>query len=209
MIILLNGTSSSGKSCIVKELQEIHNKPLLVVGIDMIINMMPRKYIVDGRKAEEGFEFIKSTDDEGRPLIHVALGKHAHTATSCLPKIVKTMTGQGFDIAIDETLFLDDILRYYVQELPTKEVYFIKVECSLKEITKREKSRGDRFLGIARDQFDRVHGPTRCYDFAVDTTNISAKECAKQIMAFIQKTPEPTGFKQMKELFKKTCRNLD
>lgn len=44
-IILLNGTSSSGKTSIVRALQEIFEEPFLVAGIDKLIWMLPRRYL--------------------------------------------------------------------------------------------------------------------------------------------------------------------
>ena len=44
-IIFLNGTSSSGKTSIAKELQQILKEPYLLVSIDNFISMLPQKYL--------------------------------------------------------------------------------------------------------------------------------------------------------------------
>jgi len=44
-IILLNGTSSSGKTSIVKALQDSLEEPYLVMGIDRFIWMLPKRYL--------------------------------------------------------------------------------------------------------------------------------------------------------------------
>lgn len=44
-IIILNGTSSSGKTSIVNALQDILDEPFLDVGIDKFIWMLPRRYL--------------------------------------------------------------------------------------------------------------------------------------------------------------------
>ncbi len=44
-IIILNGTSSSGKTCIVRVLQNILDEPYLEAGIDKFIWMMPPRYL--------------------------------------------------------------------------------------------------------------------------------------------------------------------
>lgn len=44
-IILINGTSSSGKTSIIKALQDITSKPYLEAGIDKFIFMLPDQYL--------------------------------------------------------------------------------------------------------------------------------------------------------------------
>ena len=44
-IIILNGTSSSGKTSIVNALQAILDEPYLEVGIDKFIFMLPGRYL--------------------------------------------------------------------------------------------------------------------------------------------------------------------
>lgn len=55
MIIILNGCGSAGKSSIAKELQKLHNKPLLHTGIDHFWKMIPDQYKEFGAKASEGY----------------------------------------------------------------------------------------------------------------------------------------------------------
>jgi chloramphenicol 3-O phosphotransferase len=43
-IILLNGTSSSGKSSVARALQEVLSEPYLHLGIDTFIAMLPSRY---------------------------------------------------------------------------------------------------------------------------------------------------------------------
>ena len=42
-IILLNGASSSGKTCIAKELQKLLDEPYMHLGIDTVFTMIPQK----------------------------------------------------------------------------------------------------------------------------------------------------------------------
>ena len=58
MIIFLNGVSSSGKSTIAKGLQHLSENPLLTIGIDTFLDMMPAQYLYTGPKASEGFQFV-------------------------------------------------------------------------------------------------------------------------------------------------------
>jgi chloramphenicol 3-O phosphotransferase len=61
VILLLNGTSSSGKTSLVRALQEALDVPLLDAGIDKFLWMLPKRYLnpplwddVLGRATEAG-----------------------------------------------------------------------------------------------------------------------------------------------------------
>jgi hypothetical protein len=57
-------------------------------------------------------------------------------------------------------------------------------------------------LGLARGLVDTIHTYNQYYDFVVDSTYLSAYDCAQLIMQFINNNSEPTGFMKMRELFK-------
>jgi chloramphenicol 3-O phosphotransferase len=59
-------------------------------------------------------------------------------------------------------------------------VLFVGVKCPLEVLEAREKGRGDRTLGQAAGQAGIIH--QNCiYDLEVDTSQLSAAECAEQI----------------------------
>jgi chloramphenicol 3-O phosphotransferase len=73
-IIIINGSSSAGKTSIIKHMQQISTTPLLTIGIDLLWEMIPPQYTNTGLKAQEGFLFVETKDDSGRPLITIKLG---------------------------------------------------------------------------------------------------------------------------------------
>jgi len=78
-------------------------------------------------------------------------------------------------------------------------VYFIGIVCSLEELEKREKQRGNRILGLARGHIDVIHKNKEYYDLVVDTTHCNALTCAQNILNFIENNPDPIGFKKVQE----------
>ena len=60
MIILLNGTSSVGKSSIANEIHKLAKEPFLVFCMDTFFGMLHPRY--DGL----GFDHLKKRKDEGR-----------------------------------------------------------------------------------------------------------------------------------------------
>ncbi|CAH0536643.1 Chloramphenicol 3-O phosphotransferase [Vibrio marisflavi CECT 7928] len=63
---------------------------------------------------------------------------------------------------------------------------FVKVECDVTVLEERERDRSDRINGSAREQSGRVHNDV-VYDFAVDTTTMSAEACAEAIASQLQR----------------------
>ena len=200
MIIFINGASSSGKSTIAKSLQHLSPKPLLMMGIDAFLNMMPSKYTGTREKANEGFQFVMDRDEEG-PITRVIEGPYGAQICKLAPKIIDIMAIDGHDIIVDEVLFEDEKLCDYVKAVNKHKVYFIGIHCSLAVLSEREVLRGNRALGMGREQIHRVHGPTRFYDLELDTTKKSAFDCAKEILHFIDETPNPEGFKKLYKTF--------
>jgi GNAT superfamily N-acetyltransferase len=67
------------------------------------------------------------------------------------------------------------------------------VRCPLEVLEQREHQLKNRTLGQARAQFERVHAFVKTYDFEVDTSLLSAAECAGLIRQHIQNNP-PRAF---------------
>ena len=64
----------------------------------------------------------------------------------------------------------------------------------------REILRRDRAIGLANGQINRVHDGLREYDFSVNTTHNSSFALARDILQFINKNPNPQGFKKMESI---------
>ncbi len=191
-IIILNGTSSSGKTCIVRVLQNILVEPYLEAGIDKFIWMLPPRYLE-------------------RPLWDDVLGlaDHAgaagHTLVAGMHQAIEALSHMGNNVIADHVLvepaWLSDIAsRLY--ELPA---YFIGVRCPLEVLENREKQRKNRTLGQARLQYHLVHIPG-IYDLEVDTSRFTPEECAAQIKTLIDLGQPPTAFRQIKDQLENSTR---
>ena len=77
--------------------------------------------------------------------------------------------------------------------------YLVGVRCPLEVLEERERSRKDRTLGQAKAQFIATH--KNCtYDLEVDTSILSAEECAKQIFELIHFAEKPKAFSKLQRL---------
>ena len=180
-IIFLNGTSSSGKTAILKALQDQLPDPFLEMGIDRFIFMLPRRYL-------------------NRPLWDDVLGKAVQAGISGrvlfsgMHHAIAAAARQGSNVVADhvfvEKAWVDECAALFAE----MNAYLIGVQCPLDVLEQRERDRQDRTLGQARLQYDVVHKYT-CYDLEVDTSILSPEECAKRIMEKLHAPPR--AFRQL------------
>ncbi len=196
-IIFLNGCGSAGKTSLAYAIQNISSTPWLRVGVDLLVDMLPSKYIALGSHAKEGyFVFMPDDNEHGQTMkIHPGpLGKNFFKEGR---KLFGYLADHNSHLIIDEVLLEEEELQDYLEILKNHQVYFIGVMCDLKEMQKRERSRGDRSIGLSNDQIKRVHQGNYIYDLTVDTTYQSPEVVAKEILEFVEETKNPKAFEEL------------
>ena len=198
MIIFLNGTSSSGKTSLAKELQKLSDKPLLHVGIDTLYNMIPPQLIGHDQPARDGvfYEMVN------KRLKQVHIGPVAEKLLRCTVPLVAELLRHGSDLVIDEILFAGegrDFLYQYAYAFEGYQAYFVRVECGIEELERREVGRPDRHKGIAALQYANVHNHGYAYDITVDTAGQSPEEGARELLTAIDAMPEPQAFEVIRD----------
>jgi len=200
MIIIINGPPSAGKTSIIKEMQKLYDKPLLHVGIDRFWAMIPDQYKEFGTKASEGYSFIQTIDHDNNPIVHVKSGPFAQQIDHTMTQVIKCMADCGHDVAVDAILTEKIHFDHYVEALEKHVDYFVGIVCDLEELERREKLRGNRIVGLARGHIGSIHQHKEYYDLVIDSTHYSPTTCAQNILDFIQKTPNPQGFKKLEKI---------
>jgi chloramphenicol 3-O phosphotransferase len=89
------------------------------------------------------------------------------------------MAEQGNNLIIDDVL-CDGEMPEYLSLLSRFDLHLVGVFAPLDVLEERERRRGDRLIGLARWQFDRVHAGID-YDLVVDTSLATAAQCAELI----------------------------
>lgn len=173
-IVLLNGVGSAGKSSIAKALQTLTNEPFLHIEMDAFLDMLPASSIGH----PDGLVF-EATQQDGHPSVVINSGPIAARAFRGMRHAVAAMAAQGNNLIVDEVL-LGGKWAEYAELLAPFEIFLVGVHAPLDVLESRERQRGDRLIGLARWQYDRVHkGMT--YDLELDTSSASPMECATLI----------------------------
>ena len=175
-IILLNGASSSGKSGIGRALLPLLPDPWFLVPVDEIGAMRSTVHtrVLDAAEIDA-------------MLRRTRLGYH---------RAVAALASAGNDVIMDyplsEVWRLDDLL----ETLRGYDVTLVEVRCSVAELERRERERGDRPGGLARSQ-TTVYAHGDC-DIAVDTTSSPPEACALAIVAALSGVRSPKAFERLR-----------
>ena len=175
--IFLNGASSSGKSTIAREIQRTLKVPYLHISADVFINQLPETY---------------RTNDE---YLIVALPQLMTGFYASSVSIIRAGNNAIIDTALLEPSWVLPCVRMFTGI----NVIFVGVLCSLDVLEARGKERGDRQIGIARYQHNRVH-THNTYDIQVDTSEMSIDECVSMICGYVNSGKQPSAFKNLRKL---------
>lgn len=174
-IIILNGVGSVGKTSVARALQTLAAKPFLHVAMDTFLGMLPEKLIGH----PDGLVFDAS-EIGGKPNVAVRSGPALERAMRGMRHAVAALAGQGNDLIVDEVMIGPAKERAYRALLSDFHLRFVGLFAPLEVLEARERNRGDRLIGLARWQYERVHQGIR-YDLEIDTTCASPFETARLI----------------------------
>ena len=161
-IVLLNGTSSAGKSSIAKQLQVLSGCTLAHMHIDMYLEVFNFRHL---RDKETRLNIVNTAID----LFHASI---ANVCEKPFPLVVDTV--------FQEHCRYEELVKIFAD----RNVCFVGVRCEKDEAIKRERERGNRPIGLVEFQYDLVH-ENKPYNIEVDTSNSSAEECAAEILSFL------------------------
>lgn len=169
-MIIVNGGSSSGKTSIVRQMQDMLAEPWLAMSIDDFVDSLPPAL----RQSPDGFDV--TTDGE------VQIGEVFTRLESAWMAGIASTAGAGAPVIVDD-VFLRAAAsqarwRTALAGLP---VAWVGVHCEAAIAQQREASRPDRDRGMAAMQARQVHQDV-VYTVQVDTSRTSALECARTIV---------------------------
>jgi chloramphenicol 3-O phosphotransferase len=216
-VVLLNGTSSSGKTSIALALQEIMDAPYVYAGIDHTPRVHSKFHVAsDGvdpatsdyfllvygggavrtdTRAENG-EIIYS----GGPITEVRLGPGALKLLAGMYRSIAGFATAGVDVVVDDVIYDRRVLKAAVEALGKSPVLFVGLRLPLVEAERRERERGDRGPGGAAAWYELVHAHG-IYDLELDTSLLSPLDCAHNIKAAVENGHPRRAFRELAAQF--------
>ena len=185
-IILINGTSSSGKTTLVRGLQSSLPALWLEMGIDRFAYALPGR-VLGQPTWPQLFRYVRPDGTSEGPFTieTTALGQRF---ISGMHATAAALAERGLNVIVDHVLleqaWLEECARMWT-EFP---VLFVGVRCPLDVVMQRELERTDRTLGQAEAQFDLIHG-WGTYDVEVDTSVLTPGEAVARISEALEASP--------------------
>jgi len=203
-IIYLNGTSSAGKTTLAQALQERLPAPYVHVSLDSFTQMFPGQYVAVipfdhpiPPLAREGI-LLQHEMRDGRLIMENPLGPVARRFLTGFRHAIRALASTGNNVIVDDVLEEPELRAECVTVLTGLPLLFVGVRCPTAIIAQRERERGDRLLGLAAWQAERVHTGA-LYDVEVDTSLLNPDECVERVIACLKDPPTPTAFERMRQ----------
>jgi chloramphenicol 3-O phosphotransferase len=179
-IILLNGTSSSGKTTLVRALQDLLPDPWIEIGIDRFVFALPNRYLNQPLWSEV-FRYVRPGGATDGPFT-IETGPLGRRLVGGMHRTVAALAAAGLDVIVDHVLLERAWLEECARLWAGRRVLYVGVRCPLEVVLRRERERQDRTIGQAEAQHGVVHR-WGGYDVEVDTSELSAEEAAAGIGA--------------------------
>jgi chloramphenicol 3-O phosphotransferase len=173
-LIVLNGASSCGKTSLCRELQRLLPEPYMGLEEDAIVfGTFDRRF----SNWSIGDEFFTRT----------MLGYYRSLAA---------FLSAGHCAIADTGFYTKELLALFAREVQGLNVWMVGVHCSVPELERREKVRGDRPVGLAKAQSQTIHAHA-IYDLEVDTSATSLAECAQAIKELLETNPTQRAIERL------------
>jgi chloramphenicol 3-O phosphotransferase len=191
-VVVLNGTSSAGKSSLAREFQErraARGECWVVFGIDDFLPKLPGRWVeVDTWKGPSGEDGVRLERTGDRARYHI--GKYGQRLLAAYRGSVAEIARCGLNVIVDDVMIEHHEWEQWRRALGGLAPVWVGVRCDVEVAVAREAARGDRATGLARGQADSVHRYP-VYDLEVDTTAESAAEVAGRLEEFLGGAANP------------------
>ena len=179
-LIMLNGTSSAGKTSILNHLQMKLPGLYLFAGLDKFLNFLPETYFKQPLWNE-----VMGLSNKSGPLGDQLISGMHHS--------IKALLDQGHNVLADQVFIEQSWIVEAADLFCNYNAYLIGIYCPKAVIEQRERDRKNRTLGSSALQFDVVHKWLK-YDFSLDSSLNTPEKNADLILEYFRQDPKPQAF---------------
>lgn len=199
-IVLLNGSSSAGKTTLARTLQVLRDEPWFHLALDQFRDGMPPAWrglnSPEGTPGARGLNVVPVAHGD-EMVTRVEFGDVGRRMLAGMHRAIAAFAAAGNDVIVDDLLLEQEMLDDYLVALEGFDVLFVGVRARLEVVNEREAQRPGRFPGTATSHFEAVHAHGT-YDLEVDTSGTSARECAQAISAALDAPPAARAFDRLR-----------
>ena len=197
-VIVLNGTTSAGKTTIGRALQEVMDEPYLLSGFDHFQPALPPGLLTITDDPNVHTEGIVAVYGEAG-LLEVRSGPLARQLSAGVHRAMAALSDAGLNVIVDTVIVDQSSLEAIVSIFRAYPGYFVCVDVSLAAAERRERERGDRGPGNVRYFYERVYDLNDIYDLRVDTDRNDPDSSVRMIRRMVE-TTEPEALQRLSRL---------
>ena len=201
-IILLNGSSSAGKTTLARAIQVERSEPWFHLALDQFRDGMPPAYrglnSPPGTPGARGLNVVP-VDLDGERVTAIRFGDVGQRMLRGMHRAIAAFAAAGNDVIVDDLFLEEDTIDDYLDALADFWVLFVGVHAPLDVVQQREAGRAGRFPGTALSHFRAVHAHGH-YDLEVDTHRGDARACAAEVSARLDGPESPRAFAELRRL---------
>lgn len=200
-VILLNGTTSAGKSTLLRQLQQEMDEPYHAIALDQFRDGMPPRFRgLNSNSDEPGARGLNVVPVQlnGELVTEVQFGDYGLKVLSGLRRAVRALAECGVCVVVEDLVFSRDIAEDYARLLHDVRTTVVAVRCSEQVLLAREQQRLGRFPGTAKRYIDDLHR-WMDYDVEVYTDTTAPADCAARVVAAVQAPSETPAIQRMYE----------
>jgi chloramphenicol 3-O phosphotransferase len=171
-VVVLNGGSSSGKTTIGRQLQVSFRETWVLIGIDVLIWLLPMQMMKD----PDGLLIQNGVVRRGTEFMRLYLA---------FQQAVATLARSGVNVILDDVMH-DGLVdrRRWERAFVDVDTLWVGIHCDSGVVQTREKERGDRPRGLARNTAASCHRDID-YDIEVDTSMMEVDAAVQHIVSGI------------------------
>ncbi|MPY65843.1 AAA family ATPase [Deinococcus sp. SDU3-2] len=186
-LIVVNGTSSAGKTTFCEALQDALPDPYLLTSYDIFWASMPARYFPWETHEEDGVRYV-TAEQAGRPSTTLELGPVGQRTVSGAHHAVAALLASGVNVIAD-VLFLHpdwfaEARRLWTPFAPLWIALKPPLTVSEEWEARREATLAGRPTGLARGLFAAVHAHSPP-DLTLDPSRCHPDELARSVAAWV------------------------
>jgi chloramphenicol 3-O-phosphotransferase len=183
MIILICGTSSSGKSSVCQELHKRLCDGWINFSTDSYLGMLGDKFnnLHPNNPTVCVPNDICYAKQHSNDSYEIVPGKLCSKLYSTIPYVLELMAKSGFNIIVDSFITTTDEFKLYKDILDKYNARFVYLYASEATIIEREAARGDRLKGSAIHWLKQFNFQDGC-DLVIDTEKTNLEEICDYIL---------------------------
>jgi chloramphenicol 3-O phosphotransferase len=186
-VVILNGTSSVGKTTLAGRVHDLADEPWVDLDQDGFTKSLLPNWVRKGEVGMnddfEGFSFLRAPDGS----VHVEAGSLGQQVLAGYRRAVAALARSGLNVVVAESKFDPTGWEDWAEALQGLRPLWVSVHCSLQECQRRERERADRVQGLAAGHYDLVHSGA-IYELEVDLTDSQLDEAALEILSASKRT---------------------